>query len=475
MFQDAKLDDQGVGMRVVRSELEVIYSAHTKSKRGFMDFETFISSLPNVAARIFPNTAKREAIESLIRKCLSTNTKSNDINIKIAYEEDTKLLLTSIMNILKDVYDVYFGDPFKTVKNSKLFYKTSLKQLTDFLRDFDLIKNFVLRSTAIGVADQLLVTADDRLTNSERTPAVFEEVGQDYGKYFTFARFWIFLLQIAVIGFNSIRSDNSKYSNVEKLFFMLAKMEMSKGFKRLYNGIPRNTAVQYSLIPPSYVLAKIIKNDPIPTGPQYIEERKIKVDKDYIKQLQRLFVQYCSINDNSKTNRMTLFKFISFLKDVGILNMVSPIKAELIFAKVVGSSGGKETDRKQSKMQFDSFYQALAIIAKRLFPELTINKALELLIESKTERLEETERNELGDVLDELNREEIRELIIWIQKTFKQYFDIYTNSKCKMEYETFLKFCRDFGIFPDLCNKPTLHTIFYHLCNLLYISRSTIY
>jgi hypothetical protein len=251
---------------------------------------------------------------------------------------------------------------------------------------------------------------------------------------------------------------------------MLAKMEMSEGFKRLYNDIPKSTAVQYSLIPSSHVLAKIIKNDPIAL--QYIEEKKVRVDKDYTKQLQRLFVQYCSINDNSKSNRMTLFKFLTFLKDVGILSMISGTEAELIFAKVMGSSGGKETDRRQSKMQFDSFYQALAIIAKRLFPELTINKALVLLIESKTERLEETERNELGDVLDELKNKEIKELTTWIQKSFKQYFDIYTNSKCRMEYETFLKFCRDFGIFPDLCNKPTLHTIFYQLCTLLYIYRS---
>lgn len=34
-----------------------------------------------------------------------------------------------------------------------------------------------------------------------------------------------------------------------------------------------------------------------------------------------------------------------------------------------------------------------------------------------------------------------------------------------MEYDVFLKFCRDFGIFPDLCSKTILHTTFYSLTN----------
>jgi len=32
-----------------------------------------------------------------------------------------------------------------------------------------------------------------------------------------------------------------------------------------------------------------------------------------------------------------------------------------------------------------------------------------------------------------------------------------------MEYDLFMKFCRDFTIFPEMCTKPTLHSIFYNL------------
>jgi len=43
-----------------------------------------------------------------------------------------------------------------------------------------------------------------------------------------------------------------------------------------------------------------------------------------------------------------------------------------------------------------------------------------------------------------------------------RYFKIYTEQTI-MEYELFFKFCRDFEIFPEMCNKPVLHAVFYDL------------
>ncbi len=36
--------------------------------------------------------------------------------------------------------------------------------------------------------------------------------------------------------------------------------------------------------------------------------------------LQRLFMWYCSISDNSNTNKMPMSKFMTFLKDSGIIS-----------------------------------------------------------------------------------------------------------------------------------------------------------
>jgi len=50
----------------------------------------------------------------------------------------------------------------------------------------------------------------------------------------------------------------------------------------------------------------------------------------------------------------------------------------------------------------------------------------------------------------------------YIRKIVNLYFKLYTEDSI-MEYDTFMKFCRDFNIFPEMCNRPTLHSIFYGL------------
>jgi hypothetical protein len=123
--------------------------------------------------------------------------------------------------------------------------------------------------------------------------------------------------------------------------------------------------------------------------------------------LQRLFMWYCSISDNSNTNKMPLSKFILFLKDAGTIagtrdvagTQISITDAELMFAKVIGLLNDKrleldkesrtsplknakimklysETESKRAKMDFKAFYYALTLVAKKAYPRLSTNKAL---------------------------------------------------------------------------------------------------
>ena len=69
----------------------------------------------------------------------------------------------------------------------------------------------------------------------------------------------------------------------------------------------------------------------------------------------------------------------------------------------------------------------------------------------------------LKGMFDILREDKIIELLTWVHKIVRIYFDAVTENTCMMGYETFLKFCRDFGIFPDLCSKVVLHSNFYAL------------
>ena len=390
----------------------------------------------------------------------------------------------SILTILKDIYVVYFVYPFTSIKDFSQMHKVSTKQHTIFLREFDLLKNFSQKALTFAALEQLVHTPDEEITNSRTVIAVFDEPGQDYGCYFTLARFFVFLLWIAVTGFDSIRPDFAQYTNTEKVFFLLAKMELSKGFSELYNTIPKNLSIEYTLVPPAEILSKVIKTNPLSSASKSIqeEEKDKKELEDAIERLHKYFIWYCSINDDSENNAMTIFKYLSLLKDARIIELISSTEAELIFIKVAGDREVRiENDdsyppqkvlkksTKRSKLNFKDFYKSMLIVSRRIYQELSEEEALLKLINNNMRLLEEKNKNigknisSLKGVVEKLKEKEVVEILDSVHKLVKLYFDAYSNGTGQMQYDEFIKFCRDFTIFPDLCTKMMLHGIFFSL------------
>ena len=81
------------------------------------------------------------------------------------------------------------------------------------------------------------------------------------------------------------------------------------------------------------------------------------------------------------------------------------------------------------------------------------------------EQNESVERNVelLKEMSNILQDKAVAELLSYVHNIVRIYFDIYTEGKGMTDYETFIKFCRDFGIFPELCSKMVLHSTFYAL------------
>eukprot|EP00826_Nyctotherus_ovalis_P042308 TRINITY_DN4333_c0_g2_i11.p1 TRINITY_DN4333_c0_g2~~TRINITY_DN4333_c0_g2_i11.p1 ORF type:complete len:696 (-),score=204.09 TRINITY_DN4333_c0_g2_i11:1180-3267(-) len=490
VLQDAKI----VGVVVAKSEADIIYMSYTKGKRGFMNCETFLRSLVKVAEIVYPTLAgqsKSKALEKLIaqhflplRENSPSPNKYAELFASIVYDENTKELLISILPILKDVYDVYFGNPFKAAKDFKQVVKVSTKQLLVFLREFNLIQNFSNKSLALSALEQLVRTPDELLTNSEETKAIFDEPGQDYGCYFTLGRFFVLLLWLAVTAFDAIRPDFSQYTGTEKLFFLLAKMELSPGFANLYKAIPKNTSVQFTLVPPLEVLARVVQNNPLNESEK--EECVESEEGECKEKLKKLFVWYCS-----ESNAMTVFRYLSLLKNAHV--PVSSTDAELIFMKVLGDAKPKKSRvdnvfgvskspkvSKQSKMDFDKFYHAMSLIAKKVYPELPMHNALSELVSKEMRVIEERNKyigadsEYLKESMEQLNQQETRDLLRSVHRLLKPYFDAYTEGTGLMKHESFLKFARDFSVFPDLCTKLMLHGNFHVVANNLLQNEETI-
>lgn len=281
------LQDSGVfdgSAKLLKPKAEIIFSSNTKSKKGFLDFDTFLSGLSKISEIVYPQAAKdkkSQAFELLISNNLfplqdrlssqsmelqGSERKGKDMSISTAglvYDQQVKDFLGSILPILKDIYDIYFGDTFKAAKTYENLVQCASKQLVLFMRDFDLSKSFVPKHMALVMLDVLAHTPDDKLTNSPDVLSVFGDLSQDYGCYFTLSRFFIFLLWVAITGFDLTKPDFEEYTSVEKIYFLLAKMELSNGFLTLYRNVPKSIPVPQSLIPPADLVAQFINNNPL--------------------------------------------------------------------------------------------------------------------------------------------------------------------------------------------------------------------
>jgi hypothetical protein len=166
-------------------------------------------------------------------------------------------------------------------------------------------------------------------------------------------------------------------------------------------------------VPQQEILTELIRRNPLTLESEekavnLEEQERIAVEMCTDK-LQRIFIWYCSVNDNSNTNKMPLYKFLMFLKDSDMSKTVSNTEAELVFAKVIGALNDKrlnleeetsplknskvqrlykENEAKCAKMDFRGFYYALTIIAKKIYPKLSTSKALITMIEKNVKLLE---------------------------------------------------------------------------------------
>jgi len=78
-----------------------------------------------------------------------------------------------------------------------------------------------------------------------------------------------------------------------------------------------------SLIPPHMITSKLIKNNPVMAMSKLekitdLQKDKMAIDL-FIDKLQRLFMWYCSMGQSSDVNKMSMTKFLKFLKDSRIL------------------------------------------------------------------------------------------------------------------------------------------------------------
>ena len=213
-----------------------------------------------------------------------------------------------------------------------------------------------------------------------------------------------------------------------------------------------------------------------------------------------MFIYYCSIGDNTNTNKINKNKFVKILKDCNLIKQtyseksksISLAEAELIYSKIIrenrdilrreGSNkksprgtrkqGSNEKEPPTSKLDFETFQEAIKSVASKVYNNFNKEKAFGLLIEKyimpNYEKIdkEESGTEAFNQMFNILREEIISEFLGKVHKIILFYYAAYSDSKMQMNYISFNNFLRDFGIFPDLCNKATVHKTFYILAPL---------
>eukprot|EP00826_Nyctotherus_ovalis_P011058 TRINITY_DN12888_c0_g2_i8.p1 TRINITY_DN12888_c0_g2~~TRINITY_DN12888_c0_g2_i8.p1 ORF type:complete len:332 (+),score=76.37 TRINITY_DN12888_c0_g2_i8:125-1120(+) len=255
-------------------------------------------------------------------------------------------------------------------------------------------------------------------------------------------------------------------------------------------------------------------------------DNNIEILENYGAQLQSLFQKYCSYGDPLNTSKLRSSRFMKILRDSGLVSRYSssekqklrPVDVDLIYTKVTGvklpleafqssltsmsmmmsamsvskviesPSGAAEKgpqildfNKKRvtssaaagHSMDFDQFLSALRLIAQKIIPDADQEQAFSKLIEEYILVLYDEKPNEraitnetLLSLMELLRNKEMAEFMEVVHKSLYPYYKTYCGSKGLMTLDSFIRFCSDFEIFPDITTKPRLSRMFQTVANI---------
>eukprot|EP01022_Parablepharisma_sp_SALTPOND_P020353 TRINITY_DN368_c4_g1_i1.p2 TRINITY_DN368_c4_g1~~TRINITY_DN368_c4_g1_i1.p2 ORF type:complete len:718 (-),score=69.14 TRINITY_DN368_c4_g1_i1:6194-8347(-) len=124
-------------------------------------------------------------------------------------------------------------------------------------------------------------------------------------------------------------------------------------------------------------------------------------------------------------------------------------------------------------MDFEQFISALHLIGQKIMPEMDPGQSFERLVEDwllPLDRGTASERAVSNDTLvalmDLIKEKEMAKFLGVVHKSLYPYYKTYCGPKGQLSLEGFMRFCTDFGIFPDIVTKPRLHRIFYTIASI---------
>ena len=344
-----------------------------------------------------------------------------------------------------------------------------------------------------------------------------------FGKHFIFFKFIRSLIKMSQITFdkifNSSKNLDDKLTPEEMFILFLQKIEQSEGFGNFTK--INNTSHNYktsNIIPPNFRIKLNAKNEEkkeindnniilnnndekidINKNIEQYEPKYINyINEVYGKDLLNLYKTIVNFGDQFNFQYMKSKAFFKFLFDSNLIKNkqnnfgIKLNEIDIFFIKLCLLNKNNEKFLTQKKIittknnnknsnnttvnvsygeiDYPTFIIAIEILSRYLFSDLPSKQAIDKLIveyilNSKELLIKNNKINEIEQKIENLkqlqNNEEIISFLQVIHKAFYPLFSFYTkDNEGLMSLHTFMKFVKDFEIFPYLIGKAKLNSLF---------------
>ena len=461
---------------------------------------------------------------SLNNSILNTSIIQQIDNIdSLLYSNLCEEILISTVPILFDIYKVYFPHEISISDNINYIQENSIKQYFEFVKDFDITPGLLSKSIIYQIFKSEVSNENSDLSisnNKDFYQNILKNLDLNsiikyepnnhniLGQYFTFFKFLRSLIKMSQVTFLKLENTMNLENQIKKeemIIMFFQKIELSDVFKKKKKKTNKTHNDKQSIIIQQELIDKInnelngdeennnnksMLQSSIKKFENYEPEYSNYINEVYGNHLLNIFKGMCNFGDQFNYKNMKSKSFMKFLKESNLIktkenknfglemNEIDTlfIKLSLLNQNIKNTYLGKINDstttvnNSNAYIDFDTFIIGIEIISRFIYPNLEIKEAIDNIITQNI--LPNLINNpniekiiEVDDKIEHLkelqNSEDFIKILEITHKSMTPIFKYYSkNTNNYLSRENFLKFCKDYEIFPSLISKAKLNSFF---------------
>ena len=440
----------------------------------------------------------------------------------ILYSNICEEILISIVPILFEIYKIYFSHEISISDNIDYIKNNSIKQYYEFIKDYDITPGLLSKSVSFQIYKSEVANENSDISisnNKNFYQNILKNLDIDsilkyepnnpniLGQHFIFLKFIRSLIKMSQIAFAKLENTINLETSIKKeemIIMFFQKIELSEGFTNMQKKTNKTHNEKQTMIIQQDLLDKInteLNGDineetnnnkstfqsNLKNIENYEPEYSNYINEIYGNHLLNIFKGMCNFGDQFNYKNMKSKSFMKFLKDSGLIKLKENNNFGLemniidtLFIKLSLLNSNLKTNEKENAIktvnnskafiEFDTFIIGIEIISRIVYPHLEIKDAIdkiinENIIPNNINNINIEKIREIDDKIDNLKElqksEDFIQILEITHKAISPIFNYYSkDTNNYLSRENFLKFCKDYEIFPSLMSQSKLNGFF---------------